>query len=186
MYKKLLLDFTVNYDRVVGDIRNALVADDRDHAHSLVHNLKGVAGNLAATKLHAATVEMETLIKQGKNKPFPVRAELDSKLNELEQELSRTLKSIRLLGSAEDQPTVEPTEDVINSLPPEIARDAAKRIRDAAEMGDVTQLKFLAEELSLQTPSALPIGKKIIQFAQDFDFDSIKQLTDTLEKAVGN
>ena len=157
-----------------------------DQAHSLVHNLKGVAGNLAATELHAATIEMEKLVKQGKNRQFPARDELDSKLNELEKEISHTLKSIRTLGSAEDQPTVEPTEDVINSLPPELARDAAKRIREAADMGDVTQLKFVAEELTSQTQSASPIGKKIIQFAEDFDFDAIKQLADTLEKQVEN
>ena len=182
LYKKLLLDFTANYDRVAGDIRKALDADDMDRAHSLVHNLKGVAGNLAATELHAATIEMEKLVKQGKNRQFPVRDELDAKLNELEKKIGFTLKSIRTLGSAEDQPTVEPTEDVIASLPPELARDAAKRIREAADMGDVTQLKFVAEELSSQTQSGSPIGNKIIQFAEDFDFDAIKQLADTLEK----
>ena len=182
LYKKLLLDFTFNYDRVAGDIRKALDADDMDRAHSLVHNLKGVAGNLAATELHAATIEMEKLVKKGKNRQFPVRDELDAKLNELEKKIGFTLKSIRTLGSAEDQPTVEPTEDVIASLPPELARDAAKRIREAADMGDVTQLKFVAEELSSQTQSGSPIGNKIIQFAEDFDFDAIKQLADTLEK----
>jgi CheY-like chemotaxis protein len=181
LYKKLLLDFTANYDRVAGDIRNALDADDIDHANSLVHGLKGVAGNLAATELHAATIEMEELVKQGKKRQFPVRDELDSKLDKLEKEISHTLESIRMLGSTEDQSTVEPTEDMINSLPPELARDAAKRIREAADMGDVTQLKFVAEELSSQTQSASPIGKRIFQFTEDFDFDAIKQLADTLE-----
>jgi hypothetical protein len=127
---------------------------------------------------------MEELVTQGKNRPFPVRDELDSKLDKLEKEISHTLESIRRLGSTEDQPTVEPTEDVINSLPPELARDAAKRIREAADMGDVTQLKFVAEELSAHTQSASSIGKKIIQFAEDFDFDAIKQLADTLEKQM--
>jgi HPt (histidine-containing phosphotransfer) domain-containing protein len=182
LYKKLLLDFTSNYDGVAGDIRNALDTYDMDHAHSLVHNLKGVAGNLAATELHAATIEMEKLVKQSQNRQFPGQDELDSKLNELEKEISRTLESIRTLGSAEDQPTLEPTEEVINSLPPELARNAAKRIRDAADMGDVTQLKFVAEELTSQTQSFSPIGKKIIQFAEDFDFDAMNQLADILEK----
>jgi HPt (histidine-containing phosphotransfer) domain-containing protein len=85
LYKKLLLDFTSNYDMVVGDIRMTLDADDMDHAHSLIHNLKGVTGNLAAIELHAATIEMEKLIKQFRNRQLPARDELDSKFNELEK-----------------------------------------------------------------------------------------------------
>jgi len=85
LYKKLLLDFTSNYDMVAGDIRMALDADDMDHAHSLIHNLKGVTGNLAAIELHAATIEMEKLIKQFRNRQLPARDELDSKFNELEK-----------------------------------------------------------------------------------------------------
>jgi len=71
---------------------------------------------------------------------------------------------------------------VINSLPPDVAQDAAKRMRKAADMGDVTQLKFMAQELTSQTQSFSPIGKKIIQLAEEFDFDAIKQLADKLEK----
>ena len=73
----------------------------------------------------------------------------------------------------------------LNPIRPEILEKGATEVssaREAAEMGDVTQLKFVAEELSSQTQSASPIGKKIIQFAEDFDFDAIKQLADILEK----
>ena len=55
-------------------------------------------------------------------------------------------------------------------------------IQDRVVAKAVVVLKFVADELSSQTPSASPIGKKIIQFAEDFDFDAIKQLADTLEK----
>jgi hypothetical protein len=71
---------------------------------------------------------------------------------------------------------------VINSLPSDVVQDAAKRTREAADMGDVTQLKFVAEELTSQTQSFSPIGKKIIQFAEEFDFDAINLLADKLEK----
>ncbi|MCP4622125.1 MAG: response regulator [bacterium] len=182
LYKKLLLDFTSTYDRVADDIRKALDADDMDHAHSLVHNLKGLAGNLAATELLAAAIEMEKLVKQGINKQLPARDELDSEFNQLEQELNRALESVRTLGPAEVQPTVESPEDVINSLSPDVAQDAVNRIREAAEMGDVTQLKFMAEELTSQTQSFAPIGNKIKQLAEEFDFDAIAQLADKLDK----
>jgi HPt (histidine-containing phosphotransfer) domain-containing protein len=182
LYKKLLLDFTSNNDMVAADIRKALDADDMDHAHSLVHNLKGVAGNLAATELHAATIEMEKLIKQSKNRQLPARDELDSKFNPLEQEIMRTLESIRTLGPAEVLPAAELSENAVTLLPPDVAKDAAKRIREAGDMGDVTQLKFVAEELTSHTQSFAPIGNKIKQLAEEFDFDAINLLADKLEK----
>jgi HPt (histidine-containing phosphotransfer) domain-containing protein len=182
LYKKLLLDLTSNYARGAADIRKALDAGDMDHAHSLVHNLKGVAGNLAATELHAATFEMEKLVKQSKDRQLPARDELDSKFNQLEQEIRRTLESVRTLGPAEVQPAAEPAQDVINALPPDVAQDAANRIREAADMGDVTQLKFVAEELTSHLQSFAPIGNKIKELAAEFDFDAIKQFADKLEK----
>ena len=78
LYIKLLRNFISNSNVTAGDIRKALNAKDLDQAHSLVHNLKGVAGNLAATELHAAAVSMERLIKQWKNSKLPTRDELDS------------------------------------------------------------------------------------------------------------
>ena len=49
-------------------------------------------------------------------------------------------------------------------------------------MGDVTQLKFVAEELTSHTKSFATIGAKIKELAAEFDFDAIKQFTDKLEK----
>ena len=63
LYRKLLLDLGANYGEAAGEIREALAADDFNRAHSLIHNLKGLAGNLAATDLQAAAVEMEKLVK---------------------------------------------------------------------------------------------------------------------------
>ena len=51
LYRKLLLDLSANYGGAAVEIREALAANDFDRAHSLIHNLKGLAGNLAATDL---------------------------------------------------------------------------------------------------------------------------------------
>ncbi|MGD9181437.1 MAG: response regulator, partial [Desulfobacterales bacterium] len=53
LYRKLLLNFATDYGETANDIRSALDAKDFERAHSLVHNLKGLAGNLAATDLQA-------------------------------------------------------------------------------------------------------------------------------------
>ncbi|GAJ05970.1 unnamed protein product, partial [marine sediment metagenome] len=53
LYRKLLLDFGTKYAGVAAEIRETLDAKDLKQAHSLIHNLKGLAGNLAATDLQA-------------------------------------------------------------------------------------------------------------------------------------
>ena len=61
LYRKLLLDFGANYTGAAADISEALEANDLHHAHSLIHNLKELAGNLEATDLQAAAVAMERI-----------------------------------------------------------------------------------------------------------------------------
>jgi HPt (histidine-containing phosphotransfer) domain-containing protein len=65
VYCKLLLDFGANYDRVADEIREVPATKDFKQAHSLVHNLKGLAGNLEATDLQAAAAAMDKLVKWG-------------------------------------------------------------------------------------------------------------------------
>ena len=97
--------------------------------------------------------------------------------------MERTLESIRALAPAEDKPSAELSDDMIRSIPPDVAQKTAKRIRDAAELGDVTQLKSVAQELSSQIQSLAPLGNQIIELSEEFDFDAITQLADRLENS---
>jgi CheY-like chemotaxis protein len=90
LYRKLLLSFTTDYNMVANEIRQALDAEDFDRAHSLVHNLKGLAGNLAATELETASVNLEKLVKGVKTKTPPAK-ELNSKFSDFENALNETL-----------------------------------------------------------------------------------------------
>ena len=76
LYRKLLLDFGAKYTTTAAEIRGALDKGDFDKAHSLIHNIKGLAGNLAATGLQAAAIEMEKLVKGGQ-KETASQEELD-------------------------------------------------------------------------------------------------------------
>jgi hypothetical protein len=49
-------------------------------------------------------------------------------------------------------------------------------------MGDVTQIKSIAEELKLKSDAFAPIGDKFIQSAEDFDFEGLAKLVGELEK----
>jgi hypothetical protein len=59
--------------------------------------------------------------------------------------------------------------------------DIAKRIRDAAEMGDVMTLIAIVAEIETQSDSCVPLSKQIVQMAEDFDLDGIEKLADALD-----
>jgi hypothetical protein len=51
----------------------------------------------------------------------------------------------------------------------------AESIKAAAEMGDVTQVKSIAEELKSESDSMAPFCNELIQLAENFDFDGIQR-----------
>jgi two-component system, sensor histidine kinase and response regulator len=174
LYRKLLLDFGANYGAVAGEIREALAAKDFEQAHSLVHNLKGLAGNLEATDLQAAAVAMETLVK-GQAAETASDKELNRKLTNLKSALEQALDAVHTLGPMAEKRTTDSTADELSSVPPELAQKVVDRINAAAEMGDVMQIKSIAEDLKSESDAAAPFCNRIVRLAEDFDFDGIKK-----------
>ncbi|MBW2706571.1 MAG: Hpt domain-containing protein, partial [Deltaproteobacteria bacterium] len=183
LYRKLLINFAAGYANTTAEIRQALDALDFGQAHSLVHSLKGVAGNLSADGLQAATVELEKLVKHAdKNEPPPPDA-LNYRLAALEKAMGQALEAARTLKAPQAE-AAEPAAGPVPALPPEVAQRAARRLRAAAEMGDVTEVVSIADEIASQTNGFSPYSAKIAQLADDFDFDGILQLTDQLESSA--
>ena len=180
LYRKLLLNFATDYCEAANDIRTALDAKDFEQTHSLVHNLKGLAGNLAATELQAAAVNLEKLVK-GVEKKAPPAKELNLKFSDLKNALNQALESAQSLGASAEENVCKLSGEEIAAIPAELGQDIAKRIRDAAEMGDVTTLNAIAAEIKTHSDSCIPLSKQIIQMAEDFDLDGIQKLADTLE-----
>jgi CheY-like chemotaxis protein/HPt (histidine-containing phosphotransfer) domain-containing protein len=181
LYRKLLLDLGANYGAAAQEIREALAADDYNRAHSLVHNLKGLAGNLAATDLQAAAVAMERLVK-GQAAQTASDKELNRKMSDLEDALDQALYAVQALGSPAEKQVAGSTDDVIFSIPPELARKAADRIRTAAEMGDVMQVTSIARELKTESEVLIPFCDQIMQLADNFDLDGILKLASELNR----
>ncbi len=180
LYHKLLLSFAQDYNGVANEIRQALDAEDFDQAHSLVHNIKGLAGNLSAMELQPAALNLEKLIKEVDQKT-PSANEFDLKFADLENALNKALASAQRLGApAEENVCVLSDEDFV-AIPAELAQHIAKRIRDVAEMGDVMSLSAIAEEIKNHSKSCIPLSEMIIQMAEDFDIDGIQNLADRLD-----
>ena len=180
LYRKLLLDFGADYGGVAGDIRKALAAKNFAQVHSLVHNLKGLAGNLEATGLQAAAVAMEKVVK-GQAAESASDKKLNRKLADLESALQQALNAVQTLGPGAAKKTMENMGDKMPSVPPELAQKVADRITAAAEMGDVMQIASIAKELKSENDVLTPFCDKITQLSEDFDLDGILKLANELK-----
>jgi polar amino acid transport system substrate-binding protein len=180
LYHKLLIDFGATYTEAAGEIHKALDSKDLKQAHSMIHNLKGLAGNLAATELQAASVKLEKLVK-GVQKRTPSVKELNLKFSHLQKALNQALESAQTLGVPTKESIVKPSAEALADIPTELSQDIAKRIRDATEIGDVMTLNAIAAEIKTQSNSCAPLSKQILQMAQDFDFDGIQKLAESLD-----
>jgi HPt (histidine-containing phosphotransfer) domain-containing protein len=175
LYRKLLLDFGANYGGIAGEIRAALAAGDFERSHSLVHNLKGLAGNLEAKALQKAAVQMEKLVK-GQTAETASDEELNRTLTDLENALDTALAAVQALGSTADRKAIENDKGAGPSLMHDLDKKVLDRINAAAEMGDVMEIKSIAEGLRSESGAAAPFYKRLILLADDFDLDGIKNL----------
>jgi HPt (histidine-containing phosphotransfer) domain-containing protein len=169
-----MLDFGVNYGGAAGEIRGALAAGDFEQAHSLVHNLKGLAGNLEANDLHTTAVEIETLVR-GQTAKTASDKELNQKFAELENALGQAIDSVQTLGLTVEKKTIESSGDASTLVPPELVKKVVDAIKAAAEMGDVMKIKSIAEELKSESDAVAPFCDELAQLAEDFDFEGIQK-----------
>ena len=175
LYRKLLLDFGTKYTETASEIREALEVKNFEQAHSLVHNLKGLSGNLEATDLQAAAVEMEKLVK-GDQKETPSTNQLDQKFMGLEKAINQALEAVQTLGLPAEEKIIEPSTEWLAEVPLERLKQVADHINAAAEMGDVIQIKSIAEELKSESDAMTPFCDELIRLADDFDFDGIQKI----------
>jgi HPt (histidine-containing phosphotransfer) domain-containing protein len=180
--RKLLLDFNADYQGAAAEIREALDSDNLESAHRLVHNLKGLAGNLEATQLISAAIEMEKLAKSPQ-KNGRSNKELSQKFTNLETKLNQALEAVQTLKSPAEEGVVELSIQEITAVSPELPIETAWRIRTASEMGDVLEIKSIAAELKSGSDDFAPVCDKLIQLADDFDFDGILNLAKELNSS---
>ena len=125
-------------------------------------------------------MSLEKLVK-GVEKKTPPAKELNLRFSDLETALNQALESAQGIGAPAEENICKLSDEEITAIPSEIAQGIAKRIRDAAEMGDVTTLSVIAEEIRTRSDSCIPLSKQIIQLAEDFDLDGILKLADEID-----
>ena len=184
LYRKLLLDFARDYRQASDDIYRALTAGDIKQAHGLVHNIKGLAGNLSADRLQEAATEMESAIKTALSAEESAPGRLDSRFATLKAAFEEVLTSCRALGQPDGEKPDRPDSIPMVSLPPDLAGRTIAKLHDAADLGDIEGLKSIAEGLKSESDSYAGISDEIMRLAEDFDFDGVHRFADELATPV--
>jgi signal transduction histidine kinase/CheY-like chemotaxis protein/HAMP domain-containing protein len=175
LYLRLLKDFARNHADDATKIEAAIDTKEWSEAHSLIHNLKGVAGNLAAVALHDAAKALESLAKA----PDRDQKAILSACAVLKQVLALAVTDARSLAGEprDDRRTREPAAA---PLPPKLARETAMRLREAVNIGDVVELSAAASVLPANSYYAV----KILELTEAFDFDGLEALADEMERGA--
>jgi phosphate uptake regulator len=103
-------------------------------------------------------------------------------LTNLESALEHALDAVKTLGPLIEKKIIESAGDEISSVPPDMVRKLADRIKAAAEMGDVMQLTSIAKELKSENDALTPFCDRITQLSEDFDLDGILKLANELNR----
>jgi PAS domain S-box-containing protein len=182
LYRKLLLSFAAKYTQRASEIRQALDAKDHEKGRGLAHDIKGLAGNLAALELQSSAAELEKLFKHWDEESPPSPEIQNNAYTTFEAELDRALRAAQSLEPSEGKPSRTLSTEPTQGLPLDLAREAAARLREAAEIGDLSGLATIGEEMAARSDAFAPYQSKIAQLADDFDFDGIIELAAGLER----
>ncbi len=102
LYKKLLRKFAEKWRDLPEKMHKALAHSDTEGLRAWAHALKGVAGNLSATALQAAAVELELAVKQTDTGYPMLRAKVEKRIRQVEETLGQVLKSQERLEALEE------------------------------------------------------------------------------------
>ena len=180
LYRKLLLDFGKKYMHTAEEVRTALYANDFHQAHGLVHNLKGLAGNLEAVDLQAAAMALEKIVKNADPDNPPQADAYLEQLSALERVLNQALDAVQILEAVSaGKPPGSALEEMAHQ-PSDLPEGVAERLSEAAELGDVEQIQSIVTKLKSHSNALIPVADKLDQLAEDFDFDGVLKLADDL------
>ncbi len=105
LFIQLLCDFVKDYAGATDEIKAALSCGDMAQVHSLVHTLKGIAGNLSATVLQSASQELEAAIKElppdvGDTDPL---SSVQEEIENMEDALGQLLKAVEEIKAVSEE-----------------------------------------------------------------------------------
>ncbi|MBF0396601.1 MAG: response regulator, partial [Desulfobacterales bacterium] len=161
LYLKLLKGFHEQYQHLTSELQNALKREDMDLIARLTHTMKGVAGNLGADGLEAASKSLESAVKE--NQPIA------DNLIRFEKELNDVL------------------EGAVHVIKMNIARFSAEISSHGENVHqlDLKSLIPLFTELHQLLEQGQSRAKDVLKHIQDYSLENeIKELLYKIERLI--
>jgi signal transduction histidine kinase/CheY-like chemotaxis protein/HPt (histidine-containing phosphotransfer) domain-containing protein len=95
LYQRLLKDFYEDYADFSSDIEKLFNTGDSEHAVRLIHTIKGVAGNIGATRLYSAASQLEAAFRKKTDRGIgSLPTDFESTMNETLQTIRQTIDMV--------------------------------------------------------------------------------------------
>ena len=176
-YIRLLHKFAENQSNAIDEISIAVESRDRDLAERLVHTLKGVSGNIGATKLRKLAASVEEAIKSDAHE------QLDKLVESTRTELQRVVSMIQAMDS-EDESERAPgglPEDLLQQLEALLAK---LEDYDSAAEDDVLEILDLVRGTPVHD-MLTGIKNKIAQYDLEGAAEDLKPIMEEI-KSTGD
>jgi two-component system sensor histidine kinase/response regulator len=158
LYRSLLVKFYNEYPDSTAQIKDALAKEDQELGTRLAHTVKGVAGNLGAKDLQAASADVERAIKDGNLK------NIDELLDTFEQNIQSIMDGLRDFVDVEE----------------------ADEEKVGKEIGDLGKLRELLDKLQLHVHRKQPkLCKEIMTDINEFSWPDHSLEVEELGKWIG-
>jgi two-component system, sensor histidine kinase and response regulator len=166
LYRSLLCQFAEKQGDAATEVEAALARGDRALAERVAHSLKGVAGNLGATRVQPAAARLEMAIREGKTS-----TDVDAARREVAELLTPLVARLKAALVVERS---EPSASV--SIDPSAARDAAARLAHLLSEFDPTAADFLDEnQAALRPLFTEPAWPKFQEHVRGYAFDDARE-----------
>ena len=173
VYAKALLGFSHNYSNAAKELTRLLDKGQIDIAYQIVHALKGVAGNLAITKVADTVIPMDTALR--KKRINDVKEHLFT----LAADLKTVIDSIGRLDGIYDQDGKEKSDKKMDIT--HLKDIFSKMLAAFAQLNPYVIEPFIAE---LKMYFAQDQLNPIVEYIERFEFEGAKQETIKLAETL--
>jgi signal transduction histidine kinase/DNA-binding response OmpR family regulator/HPt (histidine-containing phosphotransfer) domain-containing protein len=160
LYRNLLRQFIEQQGPALSEVESALATGERALAERVAHSLKGVAGNVGATRVQAAAARLETVIRDGS-----ASADVAAATRELADVLTPVLSQLRAALGPAPHETPQPAITGA-SCDPAQSLEAAARLTTLLSEFDPAAAAFLESNCSALRPlfgdSGWPYFEKLV------------------------
>jgi CheY-like chemotaxis protein len=170
-YCRMLKSFGEKYADIDKEIERLLVDNKIEEAEAIVHNLKGVSGNLSIKRLYERCVHLDDLLKRKADISF-----INEAFKAFSHELRLTIDELKKIQSDEDQKTIIIDDVKFKELFDKLCR--------ALEGGDAESINIFVEiEGNLKRDFGADIIDRIRRLIENFEHtEALKLLREVVHK----